>query len=597
MGMVSKINFNGETLDIKDAYSREQLTHLTADNYTADVEDNYVVNAGNYKADIVDNYVVNAKNISIHTTANREIYTDGNDSAHINGASTLNVGGLRTETFAGDKTEDVTGTTTEIYSNTHTETNKAKKIESAKDKILNVENLAVNTTNLAVNSTNPIKYKKPIVKDKLVTIPMQDTEGNAYDILCAGTKLGNPTFSPFLFVGHREANDTSLIVGYTTDFSTFIPMAQFNDIIARDPQMIYYNGTFYVCCTYYIAGSGYDTVIFTTKNFKSWKRYNIVLGVTSGPTWAPELAIHNDTMYIFYAHTENPDGSNMRLYRSTCTDINTLTFTPGTLVNGITNNHIDPSIYHNDIYNYTVLIAKDEISKRNHWYDYNFDTNTCGEAHEINFPPHVEAVSCYSWGRYVAIIGDLYYSPGETGYYSQYNISTITSDLRNSSLKLKTTKCFYNPSKEKISGLRHVSCLQVTEDMVETLTENLGPFVPVAVDRINPYPEHVNIEDFGHMEGTTVTVTDFIPYPNTVYCIFNNPTGITTNSTQVNITSINNYFNLFDLYIYIGSTINKSITINTREGTTTINLTGADLDRFIHLRQGITETWSVVKGF
>lgn len=580
MANVSKINFNGETLDIKDAHARDQLAHLTADNYTADIAGDYTINAGDIS--------MTSKNATMHTTADREIDTDGNDSVHIDGASTLNVGGLRTETFTGDKTEAVTGTTTEIYSSTHTETNKAKKIENAKDKILNVENLEI-------NATNPVKYKKPVTKNNLVTIPMQDTDGNEYDILCAGTKLGSPTFSPYLFVGHKEANDTSLIVGYTTDFTTFIPMAQFDNIIARDPQMIYLNGTFYVSCTYYIAGTSYDTVIFTTRNFKTWKRHEIDLGVTDGPTWAPELAVNNGTLYIFYAHGDT--GTNMKLYRSACTDINTLTFTAGTLVNGLSGTHIDPSIYHNDTYNYTVLIAKDESNKRNYWYDYNFDTNTCGEAHEISFPPHTEAVSCYSWGRYVAIIGDRYFSPGETGYSSQNIMSTITSDLRNSALTLKTTNCFYNPAKDKMSGLRHVSCLQITEDMVDVLTKNIGPFVPVAVNRENPYPEHVNIEDFGTLNGTTVTVTDFIPYPNTVYCIFNNPTGLLTNTTQVNITSINNYFNLFDLYIYIGSTINKSLTINTREGTTTINLTNADLDRFIHLRQGIDTRWSVVKGY
>ena len=112
MENISKINFNGNDLDIKDAYAREQLLHKTADNYTADVTGDYTVNAGNI--------AMSSANTTMHTTADRTIDTDGNDSVHIDGASTLNVGGLRTETFAGDKTEAVTGTETETAGNRNT---------------------------------------------------------------------------------------------------------------------------------------------------------------------------------------------------------------------------------------------------------------------------------------------------------------------------------------------------------------------------------------------------------------------------------------------------------------------------------------------
>lgn len=124
---ISKVNFNGTDLDVKDTRAREQLTHLTADNYTADVANSYNVNAKNATTTITGDYTVNAGDISMssenatmHTTGDREIDTDGNDSVHIDGASTLNVGGLRTETFAGDKTETVTGTATEKFSNINT---------------------------------------------------------------------------------------------------------------------------------------------------------------------------------------------------------------------------------------------------------------------------------------------------------------------------------------------------------------------------------------------------------------------------------------------------------------------------------------------
>lgn len=112
MANISKVNFNGNNLDVKDAYAREQLLHKTADNYVADVTGDYTINAGDI--------AMTSKNATMHTTADRTIDTDGNDSVHIDGASTLNVGGLRTETFAGDKTETVTGTATETAGNRNT---------------------------------------------------------------------------------------------------------------------------------------------------------------------------------------------------------------------------------------------------------------------------------------------------------------------------------------------------------------------------------------------------------------------------------------------------------------------------------------------
>ena len=112
MANISKVNFNGNNIDIKDAYAREQILHKTADNYVADVTGDYTVNAGNI--------AMSSANATMHTTADRTIDTDGNDSVHIDGASTLNVGGLRTETFAGDKTEAVTGASTERAGNRNT---------------------------------------------------------------------------------------------------------------------------------------------------------------------------------------------------------------------------------------------------------------------------------------------------------------------------------------------------------------------------------------------------------------------------------------------------------------------------------------------
>lgn len=131
---VSKINFNGSDIDVTDAYAREQLRHLTADNYIADVNGDYTVNAGDI--------TMTSKNATHHTTADRTIDTDGNDSVHIDGASTLNVGGLRTETFAGDKAVTVTGTATERAGNRNT-TVTGKWLVSIPDKSFDMKDVAL----------------------------------------------------------------------------------------------------------------------------------------------------------------------------------------------------------------------------------------------------------------------------------------------------------------------------------------------------------------------------------------------------------------------------------------------------------------------
>lgn len=161
MANLSSINFNGKAIAIKDTYAREQILHLTSDNYTADVTGDYTVNADNVTMHAKGDYTINAgdiattaANTTIHTTSDRTIDTDGNDSVHIDGASTLNVGGLRTETFAGDKTETVTGTRTENLNNANMTASGVVNATARK--------LTVSSDDITVNTKNPIKITSPI---------------------------------------------------------------------------------------------------------------------------------------------------------------------------------------------------------------------------------------------------------------------------------------------------------------------------------------------------------------------------------------------------------------------------------------------------
>lgn len=185
MANVSKINFNNETLDIKDTYAREQLAHLTADNYTADVAGDYTVNAGDI--------AMTSKNATLHTTADRTIDTDGSDSVHIDGASTLNVGGLRTETFAGDKTESVTGTTTEKFANINT-TVTGKWIVNLPDKKFNMKDIALQAD--VKSAVNAETMARENADTKLNNRIDSIIEGRKRVIIALGDSLGAGIMSP-----------------------------------------------------------------------------------------------------------------------------------------------------------------------------------------------------------------------------------------------------------------------------------------------------------------------------------------------------------------------------------------------------------------
>lgn len=199
MANVSKIDFNGEVLDIKDTHAREQIKHLTADNYVADVSGDYTVNAGDI--------AMTAVNATMHTTADRTIDTDGNDSVHIDGASTLNVGGLRTETFAGDKTEAVTGTSTEKAENRNT-TVTGKWMVNLPSRSFDMANVALKTD--------------------VVNLPFLDV-----------TQYGVSTAAD-----DNAAAINSIITQYGGRYTIYIPKGTFN---IKSPILINMNDTHIVC--------------------------------------------------------------------------------------------------------------------------------------------------------------------------------------------------------------------------------------------------------------------------------------------------------------------------------------------------------------
>ena len=569
-------------------YGNDRVANVLND--TVNVSRNYTLNAGNIAetsanrtVNVSGDYTLNAGDIAetsanrtIKTTADYHIDIDGNLSDRVDGVTTINRGGEVTEVYAGSVNRQIAGNYTENFDST--------AMSTFNKRIINARNIDINGE---VYVKNKFKYFTP----SNGTVPFIGDDGKVYNLLTNDYNFEQLDIFPYFFVGHRDY-DAHLIAGFTNDFIDFTNCKVF-DIIARDPMCIYINGKFYIVCTWYANDYSYDTVIYTTTDFQAFTRHNIVLGVSAGATWAPELVYKNNKLYIFYAHTDAEVYSNMRLYVSECTDLDNLTFANGIQISGINAHAIDPSYFigtHNEY-----LIYKNEEDKNNYAGYYNFDTHAVTNIVKINIPAHAEAVSAYQIYNNIMLIADRYLNPGETKYGTQYIMSSLLTSIDDNRNIVKSG--FFNPNKDKVSGIRHVSCLAINKDMFNVLVTAIGTTNINSSMRYNPYPEHVNIEDFGTLNNTTVTINDLVVYPNTVYAIFNNPTGVTTHTTEVNINSINNIFNLFDIYIYIGSDISKTIKINTREGVTVINLTASDKDRFIHLRQGIDSKFSVVKGF
>ena len=295
MSYVSHINFNDKVLDVKDAYAREQILHKTADNYTADV---------------TGDYVVNAANATIHTTKDRTVDTDGNDSVHIDGASTLNVGGLRTETYAKDKTETVTGTMTEKAGNRNT-TVTGKWSVNLPNKTFDMKDVAlqgdVNTVSNNLNAE--IKRAKSAEANILTSLGGNAllTFGDSYDTPIDNLNGWSDALSSIISTSHhyRYGKSGMGFVPSTNKFETELDRA-ISEISENDRAMVKYivvgGGANDLTASYSDVNEAIKSFVTKAKNsFKNAQIYIafIANGVNTKVTsaaWVNRLTTYN--MYL-----------------------------------------------------------------------------------------------------------------------------------------------------------------------------------------------------------------------------------------------------------------------------------------------------------
>lgn len=96
-------------------------------------------------------------------------------------------------------------------------------------------------------------------------------------------------------------------------------------ITGRDPNIIYNenNKTFYLSLTQ-SSGVNYDFICYTSTDFVTWTPHQVDLGLHTGNRWAPELFVDTDGTMIATISAGTP--TDMKIYLSECTDLDTLTF-------------------------------------------------------------------------------------------------------------------------------------------------------------------------------------------------------------------------------------------------------------------------------
>ena len=448
----------------------------------------------------------------------------------------------------------------------------------------------INSKDLILNPANPLTYKEPQEYDEnFNSVPFKSYTGTEYQVLVGKGPLKIKELNNTLGLAVFHAQNTAYPGFFLTD--DFLNFNCLNILpnglgAARDAQISYINDCFYIACTYYDDVSfSYDLVIYRSEDFGNWERFNINLNLTNTRTWAPELYYVNDTLYLFFSHEDTlNDPNTMRIYRATCDNIDSLTFSNVIACTGISFPSIDPHLtYFKNTY---YMFCKNETTKIIELYT----TTDFLNFNKVNVdlaPPHVEAPTTAVINNALYLMLDDYLAPSEKHNNNNHGISTMINEftgINGAMTPYSTTNLYeYRPRK---SYWRHGSLLLLNDQMLEKISNYASISVNSAYERMKLYPDHVNIEDLGVLSGTTVTVDVFTPKPYEVYCIFNNPTGVTTPTTSVTITQIKNaYFRLPDIYIYVETSGSKTLTYQSYKGNATIDI--SNMKKMIHLREGV----------
>lgn len=241
MSEVKKIKINGTDISIKDETARTGITenskaiaaeaearknadtNYTGDNRTSTVEGDDTRTAG----DITDT----ADNIVIHAKASILMDSDGSYTEDIEGKKkidadsieetyqktrSIHVVGQQTEAIDSSATKSIDGTYSKIVTGAVTETYKDSLNVTAKNSTETVtEKKTIKAADIALDPTSgALTYSEPVKNNKLVTVPMKSTTGEAYNLLCEGSELGTNSIKSvkdFGAIGDGVHDDTEAI--------------------------------------------------------------------------------------------------------------------------------------------------------------------------------------------------------------------------------------------------------------------------------------------------------------------------------------------------------------------------------------------------
>lgn len=562
------------------------------------------VSAGSLVENIVGEKEVNSNSLVETITGQKKVNSNTTvetitGEKQVNAESSVeNITGEK-EINSGSYAENIIGQKQTI-ANSVTETINGEKEINAGTSVENITNSKnINAENIVLNPTEPLTYKKPSEYDENFDyIPFKDSDGIGYDVLVGknGANYGYKYNKTILALFHDNGNGYPMFF-FTNDCLNFtrLHISQTGLAECRDGNICYINGNFYITCTFYDDISySYDLVIYRSNDFYKWDRYNIDLGISATRTWAPELFYVNNTLYLYFSHEDTlNDSETMRIYRATCTNIDTLEFSNVTACIGVSYPSIDPHLFvFNGIY---YMMAKNESTKTIELYTTS-DFITFTNKNIDIAPPNVEAPSTAIINNYIYLMFDDYLSKQEkhndqNRIISSYNFSI--DGVGNGTCEYVT--CNFYEYIPRWTLARHGSLLVLNNETLNKILKKCDLYVKEDYQRMQRYPDHINIEDLGSVSGTSTTINNFIPKPDDIYCIFDNPTGMEQNTTTVTISSINNnYYRLKDIYIFVQCNIAKTLTFPSYQGTTTVELGPDNKNRIIHLRAGIDWSFNLV---
>ena len=373
------------------------------------------------------------------------------------------------------------------------------------------------------------------------TIPGVEDEISGLDTRVE-TLENEPLIKNNIFIGTFFNQSTEKLKFVTSlDGENFADILTDVDLSGRDPQIVYDedNKKFYISVTWGSNTTDTDFTMYVTEDFETFETKHINLGILSNRRWAPELFFDTDgTLYAFIS-TGTTD-SDMVVYKSVCTDIDTMTFSAATPVTLDGDSYIDANVTkYNDVYYMVVkneTTAKEEIFSSvnlTYWTKINSDILKTGEPCE---------------GGMMTIINGKFTFYGDTWQSFGYYIVGQSDDPT-------SFTAFKRPN--SLIGKRHGTVLYVTDQE--------------AVKLITSLPSYTNNENLNRTASRELEINtdldELVVYPGFIYRI----------TASVTITKLINAYNLdeFKFYFAMGSTGTLTISkiINSEFQEKTINKT------------------------